>query len=280
MTTLANKTIFITGASRGIGRAIALRCAKDGANIVIAAKSDQPHPKLAGTIQSVAEEVVAAGGKALPIKLDVRDEDNVKSAVAQAAEMFGGIDALINNASAIQLTSAQDTDLKRFDLLHSVNTRGTLACIKAAIPYLKKSGNAHIITLSPPINLNKRWLGGHIPYTVTKYSMTLLALGIAEEFRQQGIASNALWPKTIIATAAVEFAISAALMKQSRTPAIMADAAYEILTTENCALSGETLIDETLLRERGYTDFDQYKNDPECKALFMDLYVDDDVRGQ
>lgn len=277
MSSLRNRTIFITGASRGIGREIALRCAKDGANIVIAAKSDQPHPKLPGTIHSVAEEVVAAGGHALAIKLDVRDEDNIKSAVALTAETFGGIDALINNASAIQLTNVQDTALKRFDLLHSVNTRGTLACTKAAIPYLKKSDNPHIITLSPPINLNKNWLGGHMPYTVTKYSMTLLALGFAEEFRDEGIASNALWPKTTIATAAVEFAISAALMKQSRTPAIMADAAYEILTTENCALTGETLIDETLLRERGYTDFDQYKNDPECKELFMDLYVDNDA---
>ncbi len=274
MSTLSNKTIFITGASRGIGREIALRCAKDGSNIVIAAKSDQPHPKLPGTIHSVAEEVVAAGGKALAIKLDVRDADNIQSAFAQTAETFGGIDALINNASAIQLTNVQATDLKRFDLLHSVNTRGTLACTKAAIPYMKKSSNPHIITLSPPINLKKHWLGRHIPYTVTKYSMTLLALGFAEEFRDVGIASNALWPKTTIATAAVEFAISAALMKQSRTPAIMADAAYEILTTENCALTGETLIDETLLRERGYSDFDRYKNDPECKELFMDLYVD------
>ncbi len=274
MSALSNKTIFITGASRGIGREIALRCAKDGANIVIAAKSDQPHPKLPGTIHSVAEEVVAAGGNALAIKLDVRDEDNIQNAVAQAADTFGGIDALINNASAIQLTNVQDTSLKRFDLLHTVNTRGTLACTKAAIPLLKKSGNPHIITLAPPINLNKRWLGGHMPYTVTKYSMTLLALGFAEEFRQEGIASNALWPRTTIATAAVEFMISAALMKQSRTPAIMADAAYEILTTENCALTGETLIDETLLRERGYSDFDRYKNDPECKELFMDLYVD------
>ena len=274
MSTLNNKTIFITGASRGIGRAIALRCAKHGANIVIAAKSDKPHPKLAGTIHSVAEEVVAAGGNALAIKLDVRDEDNIKNAIAQAAETFGGIDALINNASAIQLTNVQATDLKRFDLLHTVNTRGTLACTKAAIPHLKNSSNPHIITLSPPISLKKHWLGGYIPYTVTKYSMTLLALGFAEEFREQGIASNALWPRTTIATAAVEFAISAELMKQSRTPAIMADAAYEILITENCSLSGETLIDETLLRERGYTDFDQYKNDPECKQLFMDLYVD------
>jgi len=274
MSALSNKTIFITGASRGIGREIALRCAKDGANIVIAAKSDKPHPKLAGTIHSVAEEVVAAGGKALAIKLDVRDEDNIQSAIAQTAETFGGIDALINNASAIQLTNVQDTSLKRFDLLHTVNTRGTLACTKAAIPHLKKSGNPHIITLAPPINLKKHWLGGHIPYTLTKYSMTLLALGFAEEFRQAGIASNALWPRTIIATAAVEFMISAALLKQSRTPAIMADAAYEILTTENCSLTGETLIDETLLRERGYSDFDRYKNDPECKELFMDLYVD------
>jgi citronellol/citronellal dehydrogenase len=274
MSLLNNKTIFITGASRGIGRAIALRCAKDGANVVIAAKSDQPHPKLPGTIHSVAAEVEAAGGKALAIKLDVRDDKAIEAAIALTVETFGGLDALINNASAIQLTSAQDTELKRFDLIHSINTRGVLACSKAAAPHLKKANNPHIITLSPPINLGKNWLGGYIPYTVTKYSMSLLALGLAEELRADGVSSSTLWPQTTIATAAVEFTVDKNLMKHSRTPEIMADAAYEILITENQTLSGENLIDETLLRDRGVNEFDVYKHDPECTDLFMDLYID------
>jgi len=269
-----NKTIFITGASRGIGREIALRCAREGANIVIAAKSDQPHPKLAGTIHSVAQEVEDLGGRALAIKVDVRDEDQVNAAMNFAAETFGGIDALINNASAIHLKNLQQTDLKRYDLIHSINTRGVMVCCKAAIPHLKKSNNGHIITLSPPINLGKHWLGLHIPYTVTKYSMSLFALGIAEELREDGIASNCLWPQTTIATAAVEFAIDDKLLSASRTPAIMADAAYEILTSDSRNLTGETLVDETLLRERGYVDFEQYKNDPNCEALCIDLFID------
>ncbi len=274
MPSLKNKTLFITGASRGIGRAIALRCAREGANIVIAAKSDEPHPKLPGTIHSVAAEVEKAGGQALAIKLDVRDEEQIASAMQMAADKFGGIDALINNASAINLQNLQDTDLKRYDLLHSINTRGTMLCSKAAIPYLKQSNNGHIITLSPPINLGKHWLKPYIPYTVTKYSMTLITLGIAEELRADGVAANCLWPKTTIATAAVEFAINAELLKASRTPEIVADAAYEILTSSSTTLSGETLVDETLLRERGYSDFDQYKNDPACQDLFIDLYID------
>jgi len=274
MSNLNGKTLFITGASRGIGREIALKAAADGANIVIAAKSDQPHPKLPGTIHSVAEEVRAAGGQALAFKVDVRFEDQVSAAMDKAAAEFGGIDALINNASAINLTNLQNTDIKRFDLMHSINTRGVLACSKAAIPHLKKSANGHIITLSPPINLNKHWLGGHIPYTITKYSMSLLTLGLAEELRQDGIAANCLWPKTTIATAAVEFAINSDLLKKSRTPAIMADAAYKILTSDAKTLSGETLIDEDILRQHGQTDFDQYLNDPQCEDLFMDLFVD------
>ncbi|MBD2858797.1 NAD(P)-dependent oxidoreductase [Spongiibacter sp. KMU-158] len=274
MSSLANKTIFITGASRGIGREIALRCARDGANIVIAAKSDEPHPKLPGTIHTVAAEVEQAGGKALALKLDVRDEAQVQAAMEQAAATFGGIDALINNASAIFLENTQNTPMKRFDLIHSINTRGTLVCSQAAIPYLKKSSNAHIITLSPPINLGKHWLGVHIPYTVTKYSMSLIALGLAEELRHDGVASNALWPQTTIATAAVEFAIDKALLHSSRTPAIMADAAYEILISNSKEVTGETFIDETLLRERGVTDFDQYKNDPSCTEVGLDIFVD------
>ncbi|MCV6628147.1 MAG: NAD(P)-dependent oxidoreductase [Cellvibrionaceae bacterium] len=274
MSNLKGKTIFITGASRGIGRAIALRAAADGANIVIAAKSDEPHPKLPGTIHSVAEEVRAAGGQALALKVDVRDEAQVNEAMDKAVAEFGGIDALINNASAINLSNVQATDSKRFDLIHSINTRGTLICSKAAISHLKKSDNGHIITLSPPINLNKHWLGGHIPYTVTKYSMSLLTLGLAEELRNDGIAANCLWPKTTIATAAVEFAIDDSLLKKSRTPEIMADAAYQILISDSRELSGETLIDEDILRQRGVEDFSQYLNDPECSDLFMDLFVD------
>lgn len=274
MKNLAHKTIFITGASRGIGREIALRYAKEGANIIIAAKSDSPHPKLPGTIHSVAKEVEAAGGQSLAIKLDVRDEENVKAAMKLANDTFGGIDVLINNASAIQLTNVDHTDIKRFDLIHSINTRGVLVCSKAAIPYLKRSDNPHIITLSPPINLGKHWLGKYIPYTVTKYSMTLLALGLAEELLADGISSNSLWPQTTIATAAVEFAVDKNLLKASRTPAIMADAAYEIITSDRGSLTGETLVDESFLRERGYTEFDQYKHDPNCKELYVDLYID------
>lgn len=274
MSNLKGKTIFITGASRGIGREIALRAAKDGANIVIAAKSDEPHPKLPGTIHTVAEEVRAAGGQALALKVDVRDEALINEAMDKAVAEFGGIDALINNASAINLTNVQATEPKRFDLMHSINTRGTLLCSKAAIPHLKKSDNGHIITLSPPINLNKHWLGGHIPYTVTKYSMSLMTLGIAEELRADGVAANCLWPKTTIATAAVEFAIDNSLLAKSRTPEIMADAAYEILISDSKQLSGETIIDEDILRERGYEDFNKYLNDPECTDLFMDLFVD------
>ena len=273
-TSLKNKTIFITGSSRGIGRSMALRCARAGANVVIAAKSDTPHPKLPGTIHSVAAEVEAAGGKALAIKLDVRDEQQVNAAMQKAVNTFGGIDVLINNASAIQLTPAQATDMKRFDLIHSINTRGVLVCSKAAIPFLKESDNGHIITLSPPINLNKHWLGGFIPYTVTKYSMTLLTLGLAEELRNDGIAANCLWPQTTIATAAVEFAVDANMLKQSRTPEIMSDAAYEILISDSKEVTGETFIDETLLRERGVTDFSPYLNDPDCTDLFQDLFVD------
>ena len=274
MPTLSEKTVFITGASRGIGRAIALRCARDGANVVIAAKSDQPHPKLPGTIHTVADEVISAGGKAMPIKLDVRDDENVQAAMTQAADMFGGIDILINNASAIFLAPVQQTDMKRFDLIHSINTRGTLLCSKTAIPYLKKSENPHILTLSPPINLGRNWLGGYIPYTVTKYGMTLLALGLAEELRGDGIASNTLWPQTTIATAAIEFALDKSLLARSRTPAIMADAAHAILTTKSQELSGESLVDEPFLRDRGMTDFEHYKNDPACKDLMIDLYID------
>ncbi len=273
--TMQGQTIFITGASRGIGRAIALNCAKLGANVIIAAKSAEPHPKLPGTIHSVAKEVEAAGGQALAIQLDVRDEVAVVKAVEQAVDHFGGLDAMINNASAIALTNLQSTDVKRFDLIHSINTRGTLVCSQAAIPHLKQSKNPHIITLSPPLNLAKHWLKPFIPYTLSKYGMTLLTLGMAEELREDGISACTLWPQTAIATAAVQYALDAKLMSQSRTPAIMADAAQVILEAENQRFSGESWVDEGLLRAQGVTDFAAYKHDPNATELARDLYLDE-----
>jgi citronellol/citronellal dehydrogenase len=276
MPLLTDKTIFITGSSRGIGREIALICAENGANVVIAAKSDKPHPKLPGTIHTVAKEVEQAGGKSLAIKLDVRDEESVNAAMKLTAEKFDGIDVLINNASAISLTRLQDTDVKRFDLIHSINTRGTMVCSKAAIPYLKKGTNPHIITLSPPMNMAAHWLKPFIPYTLSKYGMTLLALGLAEELRSDGISSTTLWPQTAIATAAIKFALDDEIMKKSRTPRIMADAALEILKTENLERTGQTIIDEGILRETGVTDFDAYKYDPNADELMRDLFLDSD----
>ena len=274
MKKLQGKTIFITGSSRGIGREIALICAEHGANVVIAAKSDTAHPKLPGTIHSVAKEVEELGGKALAIKLDVRSEKTVIEAMKLAADTFGGIDVLINNASAIALTPLQQTDIKRFDLIHSINTRGTMVCSKAAIEYLKKSKNPHIVTLSPPMNMAKHWLKPYIPYTMSKYGMTLLTLGLAEELRSDGISASTLWPQTTIATAAIKFAIDESIMKISRTPRIMAEAALEIITAESLEFSGQTLIDEAILRNNGITNFDQYKYDPDAKELMRDLFLD------
>jgi citronellol/citronellal dehydrogenase len=271
---LEGRTIFITGASRGIGREIALKAAADGANIVIAAKSSEPHKKLPGTIHTVAREVEAAGGQALALQVDVRDDTAVTAAIAAAVERFGGLDVVINNAGAISLTPAAATPMKRFDLMLAINPRAVMATATAAIPYLRKSPHAHILTLSPPLNLDAKWLKPFIPYTMTKYAMTLLSLGLAEELRSSGVAVNTLWPRTTIATAAVEFEISAAMMALSRTPAIMADAAYEILTTTPRELTGRTLIDEDFLRERGVNDFERYKVDPACEKLAADLYVD------
>ncbi len=274
MANLKGKTIFITGASRGIGREIALKCAKDGANIIIAAKSDEPHPKLPGTIHSVAQEVIEAGGQSLAIKVDVRDEENVEAALKQAFETFGGIDAVINNAGAIRLTPAANTPIKRFDLMHQINTRAVLLCSQLALPYLKKSENAHIINLSPPLNMDLKWLKPYIPYTISKYGMSMLTLGLAEEFRRFSIGVNSLWPQTTIATSAVEFEAGAAILPVSRTPAIMADAAYAILTSDSKENSGQLLLDEDVLRAQGTTDFIGYQNDPECKKLYTDLFVD------
>ena len=271
---LSGKTLFITGASRGIGREIALKAAADGANIVIAAKSAEPHPKLAGTIHSVAAEVEAAGGKAA-LQLDVRDEQAVAAAMARAAEHFGGIDALVNNAGAIKLVGVEKLEPKRFDLMYQINTRAVMVCSQAALPYLKKSAGGHILNLSPPLNLDAKWFAQHGPYTVTKYGMSMLTLGMSEEFKKYGISVNSLWPKTMIATAAIEFELgSREAFKRARTPAIMADAAHAILSSEGRSLTGRLLIDEDILRERGVSDFEQYRFDPAGGSLVPDLFVD------
>lgn len=272
---LSGKTLFITGASRGIGREIALKAAADGANIVIAAKSAEPHPKLEGTIFSVAAEVEAAGGKALALQLDVRDEQAVAAAMAQAAEHFGGIDALVNNAGAIKLVGVEKLEPKRFDLMYQINTRAVMVCSQAALPYLKKSAGGHILNLSPPLNLDAKWFAQHGPYTVTKYGMSMLTLGMSEEFKKYGISVNSLWPKTMIATAAIEFELgSRDAFKRARTPAIMADAAHAILASTGRSISGRLLIDEDILRERGVSDFEQYRFDPAGGSLVPDLFVD------
>nr|WP_100547913.1 MULTISPECIES: NAD(P)-dependent oxidoreductase [unclassified Pseudomonas] len=272
---LSGKTLFITGASRGIGREIALKAAADGANIVIAAKSAEPHPKLAGTIFSVAAEVEAAGGQALALQLDVRDEQAVVAAMARAAEHFGGIDALINNAGAIKLVGVEKLEPKRFDLMYQINTRAVMVCSQAALPYLKKSAGGHILNLSPPLNLDAKWFAQHGPYTVTKYGMSMLTLGMSEEFKKYGISVNSLWPKTMIATAAIEFELgSRDAFKRARTPAIMADAAHAILSSEGRSLTGRLLIDEDILRERGVSDFEQYRFDPAGGSLVPDLFVE------
>lgn len=269
------KTAIITGASRGIGREIALRAARDGANIVIAAKSAEPHPKLPGTIYSVAQEVEAAGGRALALQVDVRDETNVREALALDAEHFGGIDGLINNAGAIKLTGVQHIELKRFDLMHQINTRAVLLCSQAALAYLKKSGG-HILNLSPPLNLSTKWFAQYSPYTVTKYGMSMLTLGMSEEFKAHGISVNSLWPQTMIATAAIEFQLgSREAFKYARTPAIMADAAHTILTSNDRRITGRLLIDEEILRETGVTEFEHYRFALDTTDnLMSDLFVD------
>jgi len=272
---LSGKTLFITGASRGIGREIALKAAADGANIVIAAKSAEPHPKLEGTIFSVAAEVEAAGGKALALQLDVRDEQAVAAAMAQAAEHFGGIDALVNNAGAIKLVGVEKLEPRRFDLMYQINTRAVMVCSQAALPYLQKSAGGHILNLSPPLNLDAKWFAQHGPYTVTKYGMSMLTLGMSEEFKKYGISVNSLWPKTMIATAAIEFELgSRDAFKRARTPAIMADAAYAILASQGRSVTGRLLIDEDILREQGVTDFEPYRFDPAGGSLVPDLFVD------
>jgi citronellol/citronellal dehydrogenase len=268
-----NRTIFITGASRGIGKAIALRLAREGANIVIAAKSVEEDPRLGGTIHSAAKEVEDAGGRALAVQVDIRNEEQIASAVQNAVEVFGGIDVVINNASAIQLTPTPQTPSKRFDLMQNVNVRGTFLVVQHCLPYLQKGNNPHIITLSPPVNLHPKWMGGHIAYTITKYSMSMLALGWAAEFKGAGIASNALWPRTTIDTAAVRNLLGGeALAKMSRTPEILADAVYHILSKTAAQCSGNTFIDDEVLAAEGIKDLDKYSVVPGAQ-LYPDLFI-------
>lgn len=273
MADLKGKTLFITGASRGIGLAIALRAARDGANVVIAAKTVEPHPRLPGTIHTAAAEIERAGGRALPLPCDIRFEDQVRAAVDQAVARFGGIDILVNNASAISLTGTLDTPLKRFDLMHQVNVRGTFACSQACLPHLGKAPNPHILNLAPPLRLEARWFAPHVAYTMAKYGMSLCVLGMAEEFRPEGIAVNALWPRTVIATAAVQNLLGGdEMMAAARKPEIVADAAHWILTRPSRECTGNFFVDEEVLRGAGVTDFDRYAVRPGTE-LAPDLFV-------
>jgi len=270
---MKGKTAFITGSSRGIGKAIALRLAKEGANICIAAKTVEPHPKLEGTIYTAAEEVKQAGGNALPIQVDIRKEENVKNAIEKAAEHFGGIDILINNASAINLSQTPEIPMKRYDLIHDINTRGTFMVSKFCIPFLKNGNNPHILNLSPPLNMDPSWFGKHLAYTISKYNMSMIAMGLADELKKDGVAVNTLWPKTIIATAAVSNILGGEeLVKCSRTPDIMADAAYEILIKPAHECTGNFFVDEDVLRISGIEDFDSYAVDL-SKSLIPDLFL-------
>ena len=273
---LAGKTLFITGASRGIGKAIGLRAAQDGANIVIAAKTAEPHPKLEGTIYTAADEMRSAGGQALPCVVDIRSEDMVQDAIDQTVAEFGGIDILINNASAINLTSTEATKMKRYDLMHSVNTRGTFLVSKLAIPHLKKAENPHVINLSPPLNMQPKWFGPHVAYTMAKYGMSMCVLGMAEEFKDEGIAFNALWPRTGIATAAIENLLGGdEMMKKSRKPEIIADAAYIILNKNSRECTGNFFVDDEVLKEAGIIDLRSYQVDEslELDELMPDFFV-------
>src|SRR3974390_43739 len=253
---LKGKTLFITGASRGIGLAIALRAARDGANVAVAAKTAEPHPKLAGTIYSAAREIEQAGGRALPLVVDVRDEEAVLAAVRQCAERFGGIDICINNASAINLASILQIDMRRYDLIQQINPRGTFLTSRACLPYLQKAANPHILSLSPPLDLRPKWFAGHLAYSLSKYGMSLCMLGLAEEYRAAGIACNALWPRTTIATAAGEFALGGKqMMRRSRKPEVVADAAHVILDRPAREYTGQFFIDDSVLYESGVRDF-------------------------
>jgi citronellol/citronellal dehydrogenase len=260
---LEGRTLFITGASRGIGLAIALRAAQDGANVAIAAKTDKPHPKLPGTIFTAAEAVVAAGGQALPLVVDVRDEAQVKSAIERTVTTFGGIDIVVNNASAVSRTPVIDTEMRRFDLMHQINTRGTFLVSKYAIPHLAKAANPHILMNSPPLDIREKWFAGSTGYSIAKYGMSLVVLGLAGELRERGIAVNALWPRTTIATSAIKNLLGGErVMRMSRTPAIMADAAYRVFHKPARHFTGNFLIDDTFLAGEGVRDFDPYRVDP------------------
>jgi citronellol/citronellal dehydrogenase len=268
MGTLKGKTLFITGASRGIGKAIGLRAARDGANVVIASKTAEPHPRLPGTIYTAAKEFEEAGGQALACVVDVRHEETVQAAIDKTIETFGGIDILVNNASAIMLTPTLATPMKRYDLMQDVNTRGTFLCSKLAIPHLKKADNPHILNLSPPLNLDPRWFANHVAYTMSKYGMSMCVLGMAEELKRDGIGVNALWPRTAIATAAVNNLLGGAeAMKQCRKVEIMSDAAHAILTQDSRECSGNFFIDDEILSKQGVTDMDQYAVTPGATLL-------------
>ena len=276
--TLSGKTLFVTGASRGIGLSIALKAARDGANVAIAAKTAEPHPKLPGTIHSAAEEIEKAGGKALPLTVDVREESQVRAALDRTAATFGGIDIVVNNASAISLTNSQATDMKRYDLMQGINARGTFMVSKFAVPFLEKSANPHILMLSPPLDMKEKWFAGATAYAMAKFGMSLVVLGLAGELRSKGIAVNALWPRTTIATSAIKNLLGGeAIMRASRTPDILADAAHMIFLKDAKSFSGNFLIDDTFLSENGVKDFDHYRVDPGVD-LAPDFFVPDDSK--
>jgi citronellol/citronellal dehydrogenase len=276
---LSGKTLFITGASRGIGLAVALRAARDGASIAIAAKTEAPHPKLPGTIHTAAAEIEAAGGRALPLAVDIRDEDAVKDAVAHTAAHFGGIDIVVNNASAIALTPVANTEMRRFDLMHQINARGTFMVSKYAIPHLAKAANPHILMMSPPLDMAQKWFAPHTAYTMAKFGMSMVALGLAGELRPQGVAVNALWPRTTIATAAVQNLLGGdEIMRCSRRPEILAEAAYRIFNKPARSFTGQFLIDDTFLAGEGVTDFEPYRVDP-AAPLMTDFFVPDGIKA-
>jgi citronellol/citronellal dehydrogenase len=270
--TLAGRTVLVTGASRGIGRAIALRAAQDGANVVILAKTSEPHPKLPGTIHTVAAEVEAAGGHALPLVADVRDAARVEVAVACAVETFGGLDVLVNNAGAIRLTGTLETPVERFDLMWGVNARAMFVCSRACLPHLKRAANPHVLALSPPLSLDPKWIEPHPPYTLSKYGMSLLVLGMSAEFAEDGVAFNGLWPRTVIATAALAMLGGRVRPENCRSPEIVADAAHAIVTRDSRACTGRLLLDEDVLGEEGVTDLERYRSDPEA-PIMDDLFV-------
>ena len=274
---LKGKTLFITGASRGIGLAIGLRAARDGANVALAAKTAEPHPKLPGTIYTAAKEIETAGGTALPLVCDIRFEEQVASAVDKCVAKFGGIDICVNNASAIQLTGTLQTDMKRYDLMNGINARGTYLVSRTCIPHLQRASNPHVLMLSPPLDMNARWFKGHTAYTMAKYGMSMCVLGMAAEFQDEGIAFNALWPRTGVATAAIRNALAGDEgMRRCRTPDILADAAYAVFNKRAREFSGHFLIDDTFLAENGVTNFDKYRVDP-TKDLMPDFFVPDSI---